>query len=344
MTKKRMETLLFDAKNEGSIEAVANILKNGGLAAVPTETVYGLAANAFDAEACANIFKAKGRPGDNPLIVHICNMEMLSDIVEEVPEGAKKLAEKYWPGPLTMIMKKSEKIPDVTSAGLPSVAVRFPSHPVARAIIEKSKLPLAAPSANLSGSPSPTTFEHCVHDLMGRVDAIIDGGASSVGVESTIISFAGEKPVLLRPGYVTLEQLREELGEVEVSHAVLEKLEEGEKVLSPGMKYKHYAPKAKVTLIKADSEEYIKYVNEHAGEGVFALCFDEEAKKLSVSTVCYGSEFSDEEQAEHIFEALRIIDESGAKRVFAHSPKVTGIGLAVYNRLIRAAGYKVIKL
>lgn len=344
MTKKRMETLLFDAKNEGSIEAVANILKNGGLAAVPTETVYGLAANAFDAEACANIFKAKGRPGDNPLIVHICNMEMLSDIVEEVPEGAKKLAEKYWPGPLTMIMKKSEKIPDVTSAGLPSVAVRFPSHPVARAIIEKTKLPLAAPSANLSGSPSPTTFEHCVHDLMGRVDAIIDGGASSVGVESTIISFAGEKPVLLRPGYVTLEQLCEELGEVEVSHAVLEKLEEGEKVLSPGMKYKHYAPKAKVTLIKADSEEYIKYVNEHAGEGVFALCFDEEAEKLNVSTVCYGSEFSDAQQAEHIFDALRKIDESGAERVFAHSPKATGIGLAVYNRLIRAAGFDVIEL
>lgn len=339
-----METLLFDAKNEGSIEAVANILKNGGLAAIPTETVYGLAANAFNAEACSNIFKAKGRPGDNPLIVHICNMEMLSDIVAEVPEGAKKLAEKYWPGPLTMIMKKSNKIPDVTSAGLPSVAVRFPAHPVARKIIEKAELPLAAPSANLSGSPSPTSFEHCVHDLMGRVDAIINGGMCSVGVESTIISFAGEKPVLLRPGYVTLEQLQEELGEVEVSHAVLEKLEEGEKVLSPGMKYKHYAPKAKVVLVKASSEDYIKFVNEHAEEETFALCFDEEAEKLFVSTVTYGSEFSDEEQAEHIFEALRIIDESGAKKVFAHSPKAKGIGLAVYNRLIRAAGFDVIEI
>ncbi|MBQ7874383.1 MAG: threonylcarbamoyl-AMP synthase [Oscillospiraceae bacterium] len=339
-----METLLLNAKNEGAIDAAAKILKNGGLVAIPTETVYGLAANAFDAKACADIFKAKGRPGDNPLIVHICDMDMLGDIVEEVPEGAKKLAEEFWPGPLTMIMKKSEKIPDVTSAGLPSVAVRFPSHPVAREIIEKAGLPLAAPSANLSGSPSPTTFEHCVHDLMGRVDGIIDGGASSVGVESTIISFAGEKPVLLRPGYVTLEQLRETLGEVEISHAVLEKLEEGEKVLSPGMKYKHYAPKAQVTLIKADSETYVNYVNEHEEEGVFALCFDEEAEKLSVSTVTYGSEFSDEEQAEHIFEALRMIDESGAKRVYAHSPKVTGVGLAVYNRLIRAAGFDVIEL
>ena len=339
-----METLLLNANNKGATDVAAEILKKGGLVAIPTETVYGLAANAFDASACANIFKAKGRPGDNPLIVHICNMEMLSEIVSEVPEKAKLLAEKFWPGPLTMIMKKSENIPDVTSANLPSVAVRFPAHPVAKEIIEKAGLPLAAPSANLSGSPSPTTFEHCVHDLMGRVDGIIDGGACEVGVESTIISFAGEKPVLLRPGYVTLEQLRETIGEVEVSHAVLEKLEEGEKVLSPGMKYKHYAPKAQVTLIKASSEDYVKYVNEHSGEGVFALCFDEEAEKLSVSTVCYGSEFSDAQQAEHIFEALRRIDESGAERVYAHSPKVSGIGLAVYNRLIRAAGFDVIEL
>ncbi len=339
-----METKLFNAKNPGDIKAVAEILKNGGLAAIPTETVYGLAANAFNAESCANIFKAKGRPGDNPLIVHISNMEMLSDIVSEVPESAKLLAEKFWPGPLTIIMKKSEKIPAVTSANLPTVAVRFPAHPVARAIIEEAKLPLAAPSANLSGSPSPTTFEHCVHDLMGRVEGIIDGGASSVGVESTIISLAGEKPVLLRPGFVTLEELRETLGEVELSHAVLEKLEEGEKVLSPGMKYKHYAPKAKVTLIKAPSKEYIKYVNEHQDEEVYALCFDEEAAMLKTKAVTYGSEFSDSEQAEHIFDALRILDEKGAKRVYAHSPKVTGIGLAVYNRLIRAAGFDVIEL
>ena len=231
-----METLLLNAKNKGATDAAAEILKNGGLCAIPTETVYGLAANAFDANACANIFKAKGRPGDNPLIVHICDTDMLGDIVGEIPEEAKKLAEKFWPGPLTIIMKKSEKIPDVTSAGLPSVAVRFPSHPVAREIIEKAGIPLAAPSANLSGSPSPTTFEHCVHDLMGRVDGIIDGGACSVGVESTIISLAGDKPVLLRPGFVTLEQLCDTIGEVEISHAVLEKLEEGEKVLSPGMK------------------------------------------------------------------------------------------------------------
>ncbi len=339
-----METLLFDAKNPGATDAVAEILKWGGLAAIPTETVYGLAANAFDGEACANIFKAKGCPGDNPLIVHICDMEMLSDVVSEVPEGARLLAEKFWPGPLTIIMKKSGKIPMVTSANLPTVAVRFPAHPVAREIIKKTGLPLAAPSANLSGSPSPTTFQHCVNDLMGRVDAIIDGGPCSVGVESTIISLAGEKPVLLRPGYVTLEQLRETIGEVELSKAVLEKLDEGEKVLSPGMKYKHYAPKAAVSLVKGSSEKYVNFVNEHAGEGVYALCFDEEAPVLKTKTVAYGSEFSDAEQAEHIFEALRELDSLGAKRVFAHSPKITGVGLAVYNRLVRAAGFDVIEL
>ena len=339
-----METLLFDAKNPGATDAVAEILKRGGLAAIPTETVYGLAANAFDGEACANIFKAKGRPGDNPLIVHICDMEMLSDVVSEVPEGARLLAEKFWPGPLTIIMKKSGKIPMVTSANLPTVAVRFPAHPVAREIIKKTGLPLAAPSANLSGSPSPTTFQHCVNDLMGRVDAIIDGGPCSVGVESTIISLAGKKPVLLRPGYVTLEQLRETIGEVELSKAVLEKLDEGEKVLSPGMKYKHYAPKAAVSLVKGSSEKYVNFVNEHAGEGVYALCFDEEAPVLKTKTVTYGSEFSDAEQAEHIFEALRELDSLGAKRGFAHSPKITGVGLAVYNRLVRAAGFDVIEL
>ncbi len=340
-----METLLLNAENSGATETVAEILKNGGLAAIPTETVYGLAANAFDPVACANIFKAKGRPGDNPLIVHICNMDMLKDVVEEVPEKAKILAEKFWPGPLTMIMKKSDKIPMVTSANLPTVAVRFPAHPVAQRIIAEAGLPLAAPSANLSGSPSPTTFEHCVHDLLGRVDAIIDGGPCAVGVESTIISFAEETPMLLRPGYVTLEQLRGAIGEVGLSKAVLEKLGDGEKVLSPGMKYKHYAPKAKVSLVKGSREQYVKYVNEHADEhGVFALCFDEEAPVLKTSTVCYGSEYSDAEQAERLFDALRELDELGALRVYAHSPRTTGVGMAVYNRLVRAAGFDIITL
>ncbi len=339
-----METLLLDAEQPGAIDSVVEILKCGGLAAIPTETVYGLAANAFNEKACANIFKAKGRPGDNPLIVHICNMDMLFQVVSEVPTAAVRLAEKFWPGPLTIIMKKNDRIPLVTSAGLSTVAVRFPSHHVAQEIIRKTGLPLAAPSANLSGSPSPTTFQHCVNDLNGKVEAIIDGGPCSVGVESTIISLAGERPALLRPGYVTLEQLRETIGEVELSKAVLEKLGDGEKAISPGMKYKHYAPKAKVNLVKASSEKYVEFVNEHANEDVYALCFDEEVPMLRVKTVTYGSKFSDKDQAEHLFDSLRELDAVGAKLVFAHSPKASGVGLAVYNRLVRAAGFDIIEL
>lgn len=340
-----METKLYRADEPGAIAAVAGILRNGGLAAIPTETVYGLAANAYDETACANVFRAKGRPGDNPLIVHIADINEIYDIVEEFPEGAKLLAEKFWPGPLTMIMKKSDRIPLVTSGGLMTVAVRFPRHPVAHEIIKEAGVPLAAPSANLSGSPSPTTFQHCVNDLMGRVDAIIDGGPSDVGVESTIISFAGETPTLLRPGYVTLEELRDTLGRVDLSPAVLEKLKEGEVALSPGMKYKHYAPKGAVTMVKGDPSGYVDFVNGKAKEEkVYALCFTEDAPLLECPCVCYGSADSDEEQAERLFDALRELDARGAERVYARAPRTTGVGLAVYNRLIRACGFDIIEL
>lgn len=340
-----IETQLFYEANEKSIDTVADILRNGGLAAIPTETVYGLAANAFDEQACKNIYAAKGRPSDNPLIVHISDIKMLDDIVESFPEKARILADKFWPGPLTMIMKKSDKIPMVTSGGLNSVAVRFPRHPVAKKIIEKAGVPLAAPSANLSGSPSPTTFQHCVNDLMGRVDAIIDGGPSDVGVESTIISFVDEKPILLRPGYITLEQLRETLGEVELSKAVLEKLAEGEKVLSPGMKYKHYAPKCTVIMIKSEKEQYAEYLNKKAQDkNVVALCFEEDVPLLNCKTVCYGSCDNEKEQAEKLFDSLRKLDDTDADVVYAHAPKITGVGLAVYNRLVRACGFDIIEL
>lgn len=339
-----METKFFETADDEAINEVACILAGGGIAAIPTETVYGLAANAFDEKACANVFKAKGRPGDNPLIVHISDISQIYDIVTEFPEKAQILARKFWPGPLTMIMKKSDRIPLVTSGGLDTVAVRFPRHPVAHEIIKRAKVPLAAPSANLSGSPSPTTYMHCVNDLSGRVDAIINGGSSDVGVESTIISFAGEKPVLLRPGYVTLEQLREAIGEVELSRAVLEKLGEGEVALSPGMKYKHYAPKGAVSMVKG--EPYADFVNgkyDEDGE-VVALCFNEDVVKLKCRTVPYGSRFDDAEQAERLFDALRTLDEIGAKRVYARAPRTTGVGLAVYNRLIRACGFDIIEL
>lgn len=331
-------------KDTEGIKQAAEILSNGGLVAIPTETVYGLAADTYNVDAVRNIFKAKGRPQDNPLIVHISNMGMLSDLCDHIPEAALKLAEAYWPGPLTMVLPKSDKVPSEISAGLSTVAVRFPKNPVARAIIAEAKTPLAAPSANLSGSPSPTTAEHCVRDLTGRVDAIVISGDSEVGLESTVISLCENPPRLLRPGAVTVEMLEAVLGKITVDKAVTAQPEEGKPVASPGMKYKHYAPNTKVVLLEGSSEDYIKYVNDREGEGVFALCFNEDTKELRVPFVEYGSETADETQAAGLFSALRELDDKGAKIAYAHSPKLTGVGLAVYNRLIRAAGFEVIKL
>lgn len=323
------------------LDTAAAILKNGGLVAMPTETVYGLAADACNGKAVAKIFKAKGRPMDNPLIVHVSNIEQVYDLVSVFPENAKILAEHFWPGPLTIIMPKSKRIPNEVSAGLNTVAIRFPSHPVARALIEKS-MPLAAPSANLSGSPSPTSFQHVIDDMDGRIDAIIDGGICDVGVESTVITLAADVPRLLRPGGVTLEELREVIGEVEVDPAVLNPLKSGQVAASPGMKYKHYAPKAKIVLLKGSSEAFCRYVNTHLKNGIAALCYEEEQSKLSVPTLRIGTEKNYEQQAYTLFDALRNCDKLGYVLVYAHCPDQTGIGLAVYNRIIRAAGFEVI--
>lgn len=326
------------------IARAAEILKKGGLCAIPTETVYGLAADALNGEAVSRIFAAKGRPQDNPLIVHIAELPSLYPLVSAVPESAKALAAAFWPGPLTMVLPKSELIPPEVSAGLDTVAVRFPSHPVAQAVIKASGCPLAAPSANLSGSPSPTTAAHVAADLDGRIEAILDGGSCGVGVESTVISLAGERPRLLRPGGVTLEQLRQVLGNVEMDPAVLNPLPEGTKAASPGMKYKHYAPKAKVIILKGDFEQYREYVNAHAQAGTAAMCFDGEETELHVPCVPYGGREDDEEQAQALFGALRELDAIGAKTVYARCPRSDGVGLAVYNRLLRAAGFEVLNL
>ena len=234
-----MQTQLLQADAPGAIQTAAAILQNGGLVGIPTETVYGLAANALDGAAVAKIFAAKGRPMDNPLIVHISHFEQIYDLVREVPEAAKKLAEQFWPGPLTIILPKSARIPDEVSAGLDTVAVRFPSHPVARAVIDAAGVPLAAPSGNLSGHPSPTTAVHVMNDMDGRIEAVLDGGPCSVGVESTVVTLAEQPPRLLRPGGITLEQLRGVLGQVEMDDAVLHPLADGKRAASPGMKYKH---------------------------------------------------------------------------------------------------------
>ena len=337
-----MKTIRLQADHPADIIRAGEILRQGGLVGIPTETVYGLAADALNGEAVAKIFKAKGRPMDNPLIVHISHIDQWKKLVRDIPENAQKLAEAYWPGPLTIILPKADCIPQEVSAGLETVAVRFPAHPAARAVIDAAGTPLAAPSGNLSGKPSPTTAHTMLEDMDGRIEAVVDGGPCQVGVESTVVSLACETPRLLRPGGITLEQLRQVLGDVEMDDAVLNPLKEGEHPVSPGMKYKHYAPKANVIIIDGPYESYCTYVNAHKGDGVAAMCYNGEEKALEVPAVCYGGEEDYQEQAREIFEALRKLDELGANTVYARCPEPKGVGLAVYNRLIRAAGFEVL--
>ena len=341
-----MNTLLLENTPE-NIQTAAEIIKKGGLVGIPTETVYGLAADALNGKAVAKIFRAKGRPMDNPLIVHISDFSDIEkyNLVSEIPKAAYTLAESFWPGPLTMIMKKSHVIPDEVSAGLATVAIRLPSHPVARALIRAANTPLAAPSANLSGSPSPTTAQHVLNDLNGKIDAVLDGGASKVGLESTVITLATDVPRVLRPGGITVEQLREKLGEVEVDDAVIHKLKEGAVASSPGMKYKHYAPKANVILLKCSDQAYIDYVNSVNSDGVAALCCDEDIPLLNKPAYSLGRRNDYSEHAQRLFDRLRQIDtDSNLTTVYSRLPSVNGVGLAVYNRLIRAAGFEVIDL
>lgn len=334
-----MVTKRLNTDNIG-LEKASDILKNGGIVGIPTETVYGLAANAYDSEAIAKIFKAKGRPQDNPLIVHIGKLETIYDIAKDIPKTALLCAEKFWPGPLTMVLKKTDKIPAAVSAGLSTVAIRMPKNKTARKLIIKSGLPLAAPSANTSGSPSPTTANHVINDLDGKIDAVLMGEDCDVGVESTVITLAGEHPVLLRPGGVTLEQLQEILPDITVSDAVLNQLKKNENAESPGMKYKHYAPKTETFLVEGDN--FADYVNQK--ENAVAVCFAEEENAINTKKIVYGSFKNPETLAKNLFDVLRSVDNMDVKTVYIHAPTKDGIGLAVYNRLIRAAAFKVIKL
>jgi L-threonylcarbamoyladenylate synthase len=336
-----MKTLLLNASKPEDVETAAKIIREGGLVGMPTETVYGLAANALDGDAVKRIFIAKGRPQDNPLIVHISKFEQIYRLTKDTPESAKELAAAYWPGPMTMVLEKSDIIPEVTCAGLPTVGIRFPSHPAAQALITASGVPIAAPSANISGLPSTTTAEHVMRDMDGKIDAVLDGGPCGVGVESTIVSLASNPPRLLRPGGITLEQLRAVLGRVDVDNAVMHPLPKGAKPLSPGMKYKHYSPKANVIILDGNEEAYVRYVNAHAQPGVAALCYCGEEKMLQVPAVCYGGEKDYRAQARGLFDSLRHLDDIGAQTVFARCPEPKGVGLAVYNRLMRAAGFEV---
>ncbi len=338
---------MFDTRilsaDDVSIDEAAKLLKSGEVVGMPTETVYGLGANALDENAVRKIFAAKGRPADNPLIVHISHFDMIKPLVSQIPDLAYKCAEQFWAGPLTMIMPKSDIIPDVTSGGLDTVGIRMPSHKTARAIIDKCGFPIAAPSANLSGSPSPTTAGHVFNDMNGRIPAIVDGGFSAVGVESTVISFESDAIRVLRPGFISAEELKDITPNVIIDKGVTAKLEQGAIARSPGMKYKHYAPKADITIIDGSLEAFRAYVKNHSDSETVCMTFaDTDCDGLNVEAICYGE--SDEQQAHLLFDTLRELDNIGAKKVFARCPRKSGVGLAVYNRLLRAAAFQVVSL
>lgn len=324
----------------------ARVLREGGLVVFPTETVYGLGANALDGGAASKIYEAKGRPADNPLIVHIKEPKE-AEILTDTPALFYRLARAFMPGPLTVIMPKRDVVPDTVTAGLNTVAIRCPAHPVARALIDAAGVPIAAPSANLSGSPSPTNAAHVREDMVGRVDMILDGGASEVGVESTIIKIENENEVLLlRPGAVTKEDM-EALGIcVSVAPSVLAALKEGEKVLSPGMKYRHYAPKAPLYLLDGTEEKRRKYLADSKTRIAY-LCYEEERDALSalpVTLYCIGSVCDTKTQANRLFSLLREADKENFDAIFAPLPLTEGMGLALYNRMIRAAAHQIIQL
>lgn len=340
MDKKIVTKKLSDDK--AGIARAAEILKSGGIVAIPTETVYGLAGSAYDEAAIKKIFSAKGRPQDNPLIVHISDMDMLYKVASDIPPAAIKCAKKFWPGPMTMVLKKTGKTAECVSAGLDSVAVRMPSNEIAREIIKRSGLPLAAPSANTSGRPSPTTAAHVEADLDGKIDAIVFSAECEVGVESTVVSFCSDPPRLLRPGAVTFEELQELIPGLLLDSAVLSEPEKGIKVSSPGMKYKHYAPKTESFLVEGDSDAFARFVNEK--KDCAAICFLEEADKITIKKLCYGTQTDQRTLAHSVFSALRQVDELGVSAAYIHAPSKQGVGLAVYNRLLRAAAFRVIKL
>lgn len=321
------------------------ILRGGGLLGIPTETVYGLGANGLDTQAVTHIFEAKGRPQDNPLILHIPSVEWLERYCENIPDEAYLLADRFWPGPLTMILKRKPIIPDVVTAGLDTVGMRCPDHAVCRAIITQADVPVAAPSGNTSGRPSPTTARHMLEDMGGKIDAIVDGGPCSVGVESTIIDLTLAPPRLLRPGGITLEQLREALGEVAVDDAVMRLLTAGEKPKAPGMKYRHYAPKAPVIVVRGNALRGAEYISVHTGEGSGVICFDEYADLFPGRVVkTLGSAADKSAQARHVFDALRFFDGTDVTEIWAQCPDDTGLGLAISNRLNKASGFHIIDL
>lgn len=336
---------------EDTIRAAAKILQAGGLVAFPTETVYGLGGNGLDSAACEKIYLAKGRPSDNPLILHISEFEELDAIVKEVSPAAKKLMDAFWPGPLTMIFPKADIVPDKATGGLDTVAVRFPSHPVARAIIRAAGLPIAAPSANSSGKPSPTRASHVEYDLDGKIDMIVDGGAAEWGLESTIVDVSGQVPMILRPGAVTKEMMEQVVGTVEIDPAILQKPAADFRPKAPGMKYTHYSPKAEVVLVKGERQAVADEINRLAAADIAAgkkvgVLATEETKELYHADIVLslGSREKPEEIGANLFKLLRKFDFLGADQVYSEVFSEKGEGMAIMNRLNKAAGYRTIEV
>jgi L-threonylcarbamoyladenylate synthase len=331
------------------LEYAAGIIKDGGTVAFPTETVYGLGANALDETAVAKIFAAKGRPQDNPLIIHVADMD-IGGYVKSIPRGAEKLMEKFWPGPLTIILEKSGRIPYIITAGLESVAVRMPSNAIAGTLIKLSGVPVAAPSANISGRPSPTSVEHVIEDLSGRVDVILGGGQTEVGLESTVIDMTG-KPTILRPGAVTYEELGEVLGEVYIDKAIMSMPEGDIRPKSPGMKYRHYSPRAEMIIVEGTMENAAAKINElceagiRSGKKVGILATDQTRDLyMRGHVLSMGDRNSPLTIASSIFGRLREFDHMGVDVIFSESIDESSIGLAVMNRMRKAAGYSIIKV
>lgn len=358
METKRIKIEDTQRIREEELLEAAKILKQGGLVAFPTETVYGLGANALNEEAAKKIYAAKGRPSDNPLIAHVADFEAVGSLVKEIPEAGRKLMEKYWPGPLTLVFPKSDIVPYGTTGGLETVAIRMPGDPVARTLIRLAGVPVAAPSANTSGRPSPTTADHVYQDMNGKIEMLVDGGPVGIGLESTIVDVSGSVPVMLRPGAITLEMLRETLGEVEVDPAILGPLREGVKPKAPGMKYRHYAPKAELTLVEtqrscedADQSLVIEKIRELAGEKLAAgyrvgiICTDETREFYKEGIVkSLGVRAHEETIAHNLFAVLREFDDLQVDFIYSESFSREQLGQAIMNRLTKAAGYHILKI
>jgi len=350
-----METKIFDIRDENidaaHLQEAAQILHRGGTVAFPTETVYGLGANALDAEAVAKIYIAKGRPSDNPLIVHIAEVADLAPLVARVPDMAKALMDAYWPGPLTLIFPKNNNVPESVTAGLTTVAVRMPSHPIARKLIREARVPVAAPSANLSGKPSPTDGKHVVNDLNGRVDAIVCGPASDVGLESTVLDVTGEVPVILRPGGVTKEDIIKVVGACEIDPAIEKSMSKDLIPKSPGMKYTHYAPSADLFVYEGQTEHVVDHIQklkmQYEAEGlkVGIMTCDEHMDRYGKGYVkSLGSESNLAALASNLFAVLRDFDLDHVDIILSEGFSREGIGHALMNRLLKAAGHRVIQL